>query len=73
MATKKKDIKKDKSSSEKPKQYHNMSLNEFGITVDMSVVLKAGFRVWVKGAKNGVGSHTKSEWKKLYQQFLTSN
>ena len=71
MATKK-DIKKDKLSSE-PKQYHNMSLNEFGITVDMSVVLKAGFRVWVKGAKNGVGSHTKSEWEKLYQQFLTSN
>ena len=73
MATNKKDIKKIKSSSEKPKQHHNMSLNEFGITVDMTVVLKAGFRVWVKGAKNGVGSHTKSEWKKLYQQFLTSN
>lgn len=73
MATKNKDIKKDKSSSERqPKQHHNMSLNEFGFTVDMTVVLKAGFRVWVKGAKNGVGSHTKSEWKKLYQQFLTS-
>lgn len=72
MSTNTKNIKKDESISE-PKQHHRMSLSEFGITADMSVVVKAGFRVWVKGAKNGVGSHTLPEWKKLYQQFLTSN
>ena len=55
-----------------PKKDHKMSLSEFGVIVGMSIVVKAGFRVWVKGAKNGVGSHTQPEWDKLYKQFLTS-
>jgi len=63
---------KKKVSENKSQKHHRKSMNEFASTVDMSVVMKAGFRVWVRGAKNGVGTHTQEDWEKLYKQFLTS-
>lgn len=58
------------NKKETPK--HKISLTEFANDEKIEKFIIAGFRVWLTREKKiGINTRTRSDWKKLYKQYLS--
>lgn len=62
---------KEKSIIKRIVPEHMISLTEFASGEKIEKFAVAGFRVWITREKNkNINTRTRSDWKKLYKQFL---